>query len=127
MSKRARIKNQVMSLLEQLAEYDRFPEEDPFKDGTVISFEKSFSQPRRRMVFDPSGYGGGYSDGIASATVIEKPKKYLYAAIRVNGEWYVTGNADKGHARSWEELVEWMGSGVEQIYYYKASKKERLL
>lgn len=74
---------------EQLSRLDRYPTEDPFTDGTMLYFEKSF----------PSDPGVLYS----------------YAAIRMGGWWHVTGRRSPQEV-TWEHLINWMGLGVTHIY-----------
>lgn len=55
------------------------------------------------------------SEPVAPGSVIQlqiffsgNPKTYNYAAIEVNGLWYLTGT--DGTGRTWAELVVWMKS-----------------
>lgn len=63
-------------LLERLA---RYPEKDPYPDGTVVTFTKTLSN-------------GSYD----------------YAAIRKRGRWYTTGTGDPRGGRTWGQFVEWL-------------------
>jgi hypothetical protein len=80
----------------ELRRLDRFPWEDPFVDGDVISFNKVFPN---------------------STTT------YNYAAIRTNGHWYTTGPRNPKHYL-WDELVEFLGSGGADIYLMNKSGSE---
>lgn len=80
---------------EQLKHLERFPDEDPFADGTTLIFQKGF----------PSN----------------PDTKYAYSAVRADGLWYVTGNRSP-QGITWDEFVNWMGLGVDEIYRVTAAK-----
>lgn len=70
---------------EQIARLREFPAGDPCEDTDMLRFEKTYPN----------------SD-----------KAYMYAAVRVDGLYHLTG--DKSPDRmTWSELVEWMGVGVD--------------
>lgn len=73
----------------QLEKLKMFPEEDPFGDGTFLTFEKNF----------PSN----------------PDQKYTYMATRAGGLWYVTGKKTP-QGVTWEHFVNWMGLGVDEIF-----------
>jgi hypothetical protein len=73
---------------EQLEHLKRFPDEDPFDDGDVLSFDKKF----------PNG-----------------DQRYSYVAHRVDDLWYVTGKRSP-QGIPWDALVDWMGLGVAEIF-----------
>jgi hypothetical protein len=81
--------NQLAKRAEQLEHLNRFPEEDPFDDGTTLQFEKSFPHT-------------------PNAT-------YSYAAHKVDGRWYLTG-ARSPQALTWDAFISWMGLGVSEVY-----------
>lgn len=83
------IANQLAKRTMQLEHLKRFPAEDPFVNGDVVQFEKSFPHP--------------------------PDKTYSYAAHRVNDLWYITG-ARSPQALSWDEFVSWMGLGVDEVW-----------
>jgi len=65
----------------------RFPEEDPFEDGEVLSFQKTF---------------------------IEGGRVYDYVILRCNnGLWYTSGPQRGATPRTWHEIVDFMATGVE--------------
>lgn len=70
---------------EQISHLDRYPDVDPFEDGTILRFEKRF----------PNG-----------------EKTYSYVATRADGLWYLTG-ARSPQGTSWDEFVDFMGLGVD--------------
>lgn len=79
----------------QLKHLERFPDKDPFADGTSLMFQKSF----------PSN----------------PDVKYSYAAVRVDGLYYVTGGrAPQGF--TWDEFVNWMGLGVDEVFRVTPAK-----
>lgn len=83
------LNRQVDHLLGRIAKLSQYPE-DTFSNGTVLKFKKQF-------------------EGRGSV-------KYNYAAIKVNGLWYTTGhNLRTPKGITWEELIDWMGEGVNQI------------
>lgn len=79
----------------QLAHLKRFPDEDPFADGTTLIFQKGF----------PSN----------------PDQKYSYSAVRADGLWYVTGSrSPQGY--TWDQFVNWMGLGVDEVYRVTPAK-----
>lgn len=90
---------------EMRAKYDRFGHDD-YPDGSVITFEKTFDHYMGRPLNRPS-------------------KPYFYAAIKdPTGRWSTTGpRAPKSY--TWDELIQWMGDGVQEIYY--VTKLERVV
>lgn len=89
MGKKRYYQNIIEHAMSELAKLDRFPDEDPFDDGTVISFVKQFV---------PGG------------------TEYEYAALRCNnGQWFTTGPRKVSYA-PWSELVDFLSEGVEDIY-----------
>ena len=85
----AALANQLAKRTEQLEHLKRFPEQDPFEDGTALQFDKSFP---------------GTPDD-----------KYSYLANRVDGLWYLTG-ARSPQAITWDQFVSWMGLGVDTVW-----------
>lgn len=83
------ISGQLARRTKQLEHLKRFPEVDPFTDGTVLQFEKSFPNT-------PDNH-------------------YSYVAHRANGYWYLTGERSPQRI-TWEQLVSWMGLGVHTVY-----------
>lgn len=83
------IAGQMARRTRQLEQLNRFPEEDPFEDGTVLQFDKVFSHT--------------------------PDAPYSYVAHRAAGRWYVTG-VHSPQSATWEALVDWMGLGVETVY-----------
>lgn len=73
----------------QLEHLKRFPETDPFEDGTVLQFDKTFP----------------HSPDVP----------YSYVAHRADGHWYVTGARSPQRA-TWDQFVNWLGLGVEVVY-----------
>lgn len=80
---------------EQLKHLERFPDEDPFVDGTTLIFQKSF----------PSN----------------PDQKYSYSAVRADGLWYVTG-ARSPQGLTWDAFISWMGLGVDEIFRVTPAK-----
>lgn len=80
---------------EQLKHLERFPDKDPFADGTTLIFQKSF----------PS----------------TPDTKYSYSAVRANDLWYVTGDRSP-QGMTWEQFVSWMGLGVDEVYRVTPAK-----
>lgn len=79
----------------QIEHLERFPDDDPFVDGTTLIFQKSFpSNPEQ---------------------------KYSYSAVRADGLWYVTG-ARSPQGFTWNQFVNWMGLGVDEIHRVTAAK-----
>lgn len=96
---------QAERLLARAAEvrrkYERFGEDD-FPDGAVIIFDKVFHE-----------YMG---------KAIAPSKPYHYAALKFNNLWSTTGpRSPKSY--TWDELIRWMGEGVEEIYYVTEMKR----
>lgn len=65
-------------LITRLALLDQFGEDDPWPDGTVLTFKRDF---------------GG-------------PQTYTYMAARIAGTWYTTGLRSVGASFTWPQLVE---------------------
>jgi hypothetical protein len=80
---------------EQLKHLERFPDEDPFVDGTTLIFQKGF----------PSN----------------PDQKYSYSAVRADGLYYVTGNRSP-NGLAWDQFVNWMGLGVDEVYRVTPAK-----
>lgn len=80
----------------QLEHLNRFPDEDPFKDGKVLKFEKSFPH--------------------------SPDDKYPYVASKINGLWYTTG-ARSPQGVDWSAFVSWLGLGVDEMFCVKTGKK----
>ncbi len=70
----------------QLAELDRYPAEDPFKDGDSLKFTKR------------------YPDG----------REYTYMALRADARWFVTGSRGP-QGVEWAKFTEWLGLGVTDV------------
>jgi len=81
----------------QLAHLRRYPEDDPFDDGVILRFEKKFPNSDVR---------------------------YSYVASRISGAWYLTG-ARSPQNISWDELVEFMGLGVDEVWQVNGIKRTR--
>jgi len=79
----------------QLKHLERFPDEDPFTDGTTLIFQKSFPH--------------------------SPDTKYSYSAVRANELWYVTGDRSP-QGVTWDEFVSWMGLGVDEVYRVTPAK-----
>lgn len=94
MSKKAVAEKMLEHWANVLTELSKYPEQDPCEDGDVIRFAKTFK------------------DGI----------RYRYAAIRTGGLWYTTG-LRRPKAYSWQELIEWMGSGVGEIWLMRDERR----
>lgn len=90
---------------EMRAKYARFGEDD-YPVGAVITFDKTFNH-----------YNGRPLNRVS--------KPYFYAAIKdPTGRWSTTGpRAPKSY--TWDELIQWMGDGVQEIYY--VTKLERVV
>lgn len=73
---------------EQLEALRKYPDDDPFEDGTVLRFAKRFPN----------------SD-----------QEYSYVAHRVNGLWYQTGRRSP-QGMNWDQFVDFMGLGVDAVY-----------
>lgn len=73
-------------LQDKIAKLERFPDEDPFQDGDVISFTKRFG------------------DGKV---------QYLYAGVRVKGQYYLTSSStyEGDYRLGWNQLIEFMTNG----------------
>jgi len=83
----------------QLEHLRRYPDDDPFADGAILRFEKKF----------PTG-----------------DTRYSYVAIRISGAWYLTGaRSPQGIAWAWDELVEFMGLGVDEVWQVNGIKRTR--
>lgn len=76
--KRELIQKQIDHLYEEIRKLDAYPEDD-LPDGSIISFDKTF----------------GLHINV-----------YNYAAIKVEGLWYLTGTKSP-KAYTWDELVTW--------------------
>lgn len=81
----------------QLEHLRRYPEDDPFTDGVILRFEKRFPT----------------SDAW-----------YSYVASRISGAWYLTG-ARSPQNISWDELVEFMGLGVDEVWQVNGIRRTR--
>jgi hypothetical protein len=95
------LEQQMAELQEELARVCRFPDEDPFEEGTVLVFTKN-----------------------EFANTYGRTRDYLYAAIRSGGLWYTTG-PKSSKAYTWGEFVEFLSLGVEAIYL--AEDREEVL
>jgi hypothetical protein len=89
------LSGQLAKRTAQVAELDRYPTEDPFKDGDSLEFKK--------------WYPG--SD-----------QSYTFMALRADGLWYTTGSRGP-QGVEWARLTEWMGLGVTDVYKIGASRK----
>lgn len=84
----AAIASQLARRTDQLAHLDRYPAADPFENGDILQFEKTF----------PSG-----------------DASYTYVAHKAGERWYLTGSrAPQGI--TWDELVSFMGLGVAEVW-----------
>ena len=73
---------------------------EPEADGNVIRFKIAF----------PDG-----------------PKTYSYAAMKIAGQWYITG-AESKKSRTWVELIDWFkGKNATVITIERATEWENLL
>lgn len=89
-NKRTFYEKQIERYSEQLAQLDRFGEDD-FEDGDVLRFDKKFHQ---------------------------RGQVYSYAAIKANGLWYTTGpNSPKAY--TWDELVQFLPDEVWYVTEYE--------
>lgn len=84
----------------QLKHLERFPDEDPFIDGEVLFFEKSFPNT--------------------------PDQKYSYTAVRIAGHFHVSGARSPQNV-TWAELVDWMGLGVDEVYRLGESGREKII
>jgi hypothetical protein len=75
----------------------KYPDTDPFEDGAVLRFEKTFPG---------------------------NEKSYTYVAHRVNGRWYVSG-LQTPQGISWDKFVDFMGIGVKEVWRINAPKRSR--
>jgi len=66
--------------------------EDDYADGAILYFEKSFTER-------------------------QGARKYKYTALKSQGVWYPSGPKRKGEPLSWEDLVDFMSTGVDQVYW----------
>jgi hypothetical protein len=81
--------------------YERFGEDD-FPEGAVIVFDKRFNEYAGRS--------------------IPWSKYYHYAAMKGDGRWNTTGpKSPKSY--TWDELIRWMGDGVDEIYYVSTMER----
>jgi hypothetical protein len=48
-------------------------------------------------------------------TLADELKTYTYAALKVNGKWYLTGNTSRPSGQTWRKLVLWLVSGVDPV------------
>lgn len=78
----------------QLTQLDAFPADDPCENGDTLRFEMTF----------PSS----------------PDKAYSYAAIRIEGMFYVSG-ARSPQGVTWSEFVDWCGLGVRSIKLHRPS------
>lgn len=98
MNRRDVIEAQLRNLQRELAILERFPKMDTYADGTVIKFERVF--------------GGSWED----MKDVDNVTKFSYAAIKVNGDWYLSGLRQPSGPMKWGKLVEWLGDGVGEIW-----------
>jgi hypothetical protein len=86
----AELESRMRALAADLDRLKNWPDE-PFGDHSVIKFTKRF-------------HGGGGAS-------------YIYAAIKANGRWYLTGKANSGNtvSKTWEELCEFAGDGLDTM------------
>lgn len=86
----------------RLEELDRYPADDPYKDGTVLMFSRQFAAETRA---------------------------YDYVAIRANGRWYTSAAGSPAGGRSWGQFVQWL-VGAEtsplQVMVPKGKKRRAL-
>lgn len=76
--------NLAQNDLQKAKKYQRFPNEP--RNGSVIKFEKRYNGP--------------------SST------PYYFAALRVGGEWFLTGTGSSSSApKTWQELKDFIGDG----------------
>lgn len=75
---------QIEKVSTQIATLSRFPDEDPYVDGTQLRFSRNF----------PGG-----------------DQVYTYGAIRANDVWYTTG-ARGLNGVTWAALINWLGLGL---------------
>jgi hypothetical protein len=78
------LEERITKVTLQVEALSRFPEEDPYEDGTTLEFTRDF----------PNG-----------------EKTYDYSARRANGVWYVTGTRSPNGVR-WSEFINWLGLGL---------------
>lgn len=100
-------RGQIMAMMKHLGRaleardrlIDKYGEDR--EDGAVIRFVKWFPGHRPdALELLPSGS--------PNATMA---RKYGYAAIRLNGKWFVTGSTQRGVAYEWEELLDFLDEG----------------
>lgn len=91
----AALTTQIAKREAQLRELDRYPVEDPYRDGDALEFRKKY----------PS------SD-----------ERYLFHAVRVNGLWYTTGHRGPNGV-PWAKFTEWLGLGVTDVYKIGRTRK----
>jgi hypothetical protein len=78
------LEKRITKVTMQIETLSRFPDEDPYEDGTTLEFTRDF----------PNG-----------------EKTYDYSARRANGVWYVTGTRSPNGVR-WSEFINWLGLGL---------------
>ena len=79
---------QVARRARQLEHLERYPADDPFRDGTKLEFEKRFPGSEQR---------------------------YSYLALRAAGRWHITGARSPQNV-TWFEFVDFMGLGVDEVF-----------
>jgi len=79
---------QMVRRTNQLEHLERYPEQDPFPDGTRLEFTKRFPNSET---------------------------EYSYLALRAGGRWHLTGARSPQNV-TWDRLVNFMGLGVEEVW-----------
>lgn len=78
------LEKRITKVTNQIKILDGFPTEDPYDNGTVLSFKRNF----------PNG-----------------TKVYDYSATKANDVWYVTGDRSPNGV-TWDNFVNWIGLGL---------------
>lgn len=88
-SKREAARIMMVEAARHLSKFEIFPEEDPCEDLEVLYFVRKYkNQPQ---------------------------EEYHYAAIRVEGKYYVTGSNSNPQGYTWSQLVDWMVGFVTEV------------
>lgn len=97
MRRRDVIISELNRLQEELARWDKFPE-DTWADGKVLKIVRVF--------------GIDWEDAIDSDSYV----KYTYVAVKAEGRWHLTGgNPATPQNKKWDDIVMWLGSHCGQI------------
>lgn len=101
MGRREDIEARMRALEAERAQLDRYGS-DIYDDGDVIKFVKTFkvtANPTRNFIT---------YDHYAHDTVSD----FTYVALKSDGKWYVTGGCAELNGCDWDQLVEFMYTGI---------------